>query len=1118
MLMKLGKSDPEHNAMTKKLFYVLIPVIVSLFFSIPAYAASSKADYYRGLDLYHQRDYQGSVRAFETHLKKVPDDPAAKKWLKKAIEEASRTGEVVEVKQPANLLGAELPSKSEKPSDDYEQGIALYRSGDYDAAMRSFQTYLKHHPKHVPTQQWVSLVQAHLSSKGTSQFMIEQLPTLAQAPAVPTIIAPKPDRAPQIQTKYLDELRTKETALETAQDKLAKAQQELERLRRKLAMRTQQVARAIRQSKRAISQTAEAERVSKALADQMNALGYAHERFTEELEAKSTQLKEAQEKLARAEKELNGLRVESESVAQARLATEKRLERVTHDRNQRFMNQMKAIRFARRKFAEELQAKETALASSQERENQLRTELETSKKSLMRKSADITGVEQALVETEEGLAVMASSKEQLAKVVETLRTQQKRLTEELQARERELAATEGREAALRTQLENTKRALSRRTGDATTIEKTFLETENKLAQVTATNEKLAKDIEFLQANETKLNKQLLAKEQALAAAQGRETELRNRLEGTQRILSAKAEDVTGTESALIQKRQELQDLSASNERLAKEIDALRSTQTQLTQELQAKEADLLAVRQQLGQTQSQLQRVLQEARAKEAGLISKLEEAKKTLIRQTNETAGIQQKLLQTEKSLAETADERNALANEVAALREAGKRLQIRMQKQQAALSEVQTDFAKQKETFQARLEEANAALYSTERTLNQVTTYYQMSENSRLAIESKLAEANQDLREKEKSLIVAQTNEKDYVEELKAAKRDLNLKIEEANRIEQSRRETESRLTRVLEDKRSLDQELSHMHRERDRLLSHIHDLEGQMKGLESQFQKEEHAVAQMRRESQAKIQTLQTERAKKDQQIITAQEARLGAERRLAELQTKLKSMEESLIQTERALGQVSKNLQLSEEQRIETEKRLQEALKQRQGVADQTASLRDSEKRLQAQVSNYESHLRAAEATLRETESALAQVSGYYQTSENARVEAEMRMAELLHDQEALRGEVQRLSGIRNQWTRELEGTRTELKLASENLRRLEAELENQRAEFEQRLREEIEVRRDLESQILVAARREAEARSQMERLREQIGRTLPELQNAMRSLVDPTSEGPDVSSE
>src|SRR3989344_2321148 len=89
--------------MGKTHYYRFIPVLLC-FLAATAYASDNKASYYRGLDLYHQRDYQGSVQAFRDHLKQVPDDPAAKKWLKKAVDEAQRAGKPIDAELAKEIL------------------------------------------------------------------------------------------------------------------------------------------------------------------------------------------------------------------------------------------------------------------------------------------------------------------------------------------------------------------------------------------------------------------------------------------------------------------------------------------------------------------------------------------------------------------------------------------------------------------------------------------------------------------------------------------------------------------------------------------------------------------------------------------------------------------------------------------------------------------------------------------------------------------------------------------------------------------------------------------------------------------------------------------------------
>lgn len=210
-------------------------------FASPALAQTSKADYYRGLDLYHAGDYEGARKAFETQLEKTPDDASVKQWLGLARERAE-TSPAPAVSPPAlSLPAVSLPnpsngsnppaaiaavpvaasapqapqaeswseptpapapakptapvkavtSSSDATEDDYEKGISLYLSGDYENSIKAFNRYLQANPGHIATQQWITLVKALVpgSGGGTKKVPTEERVVVRAAPAPP---APKP--------------------------------------------------------------------------------------------------------------------------------------------------------------------------------------------------------------------------------------------------------------------------------------------------------------------------------------------------------------------------------------------------------------------------------------------------------------------------------------------------------------------------------------------------------------------------------------------------------------------------------------------------------------------------------------------------------------------------------------------------------------------------------------------------------------------------------------------------------------------------------------------------------------------------------------------------------------
>lgn len=1089
-------------------FFVFLSAV--LFSSAPALAQQGKTDYYRGLDLYHQRDYEGARKAFQEHLKHVPDDPAAKRWLEKALREiAKETGRPIE----AESFGEVAAPAGRSPSNDYERGIAFYRGGEYAQAIQSFRSHLKKKPRHIPTQQWIALVEAHLSAKGVSQFMIEQLPagsagSLQAGAAIPPGAgqAGPAGGITQIQQRFIEELHSKENALKTAQVKLDQAQTELERVRRKLAIRTQQVARSIRQTKRAIAQTAEAERVSRALADQMNALGYAHDRFTDELQSKSGELKDAQAKLQDAQNELERLRNESEAVSEARAETESRLADVMKDRNVRFAHQMKAVRYARKRFADELGAKQKALEEVESRAADLRTQLENTRRSLDRKANDAAGVEKAMIETEKSLKGIADSKEKMSSVIGTLRSTQERLAADLREKEAALEASQANEAKLKREIEETREALNRKSGDRAALQNELLKSKLALAEAAEENKKLSASVETLSSTQSRLERDLEARELALKSTAGREADLASDLETVQRDRGTKSADVQQLRRTLQAVETQLQEAEAARGRMAETVEGLRATQDRLTRELEAKEGVIRAAQENLSRTQSELQRVLQSAQVKEKELVSRLEEARQALLKQTQETSNVQKALLETERKLAEAGENRSALAAEVTQLKQTEERLMAEVKRQQDELAVARVNFASGKEAYQTRLDEANRALAETEKSLEQVGRYYQMSEASRLDIEKRLGGAAQDLRSKEQALRTAQGKEQEYISQLDTARKALTQKTADASRIEKSRIEAEGRLAQALSEKEAISSAAAKGEAQRGELEQRVQDLASRLGSVQAAlFAKEKEFAG------------VQAQAAEVLQKALAAQEARAAAESRLAALESKIRGLEETLGQTERALGQVSKNFQLSEDQRGEAEKRLARAEAERGRLAEEINALRANEGRLaeesarrEAQLgemraemakqkNSYEARLAESGAAAADLRRSLDGVTVHYQASENARLDAERRVLELLNGQNTLKAELGRMNDARRELSQEIEAARARL-----------AELQDRGARLEAEASRESEARRQLESQIVLASRREADARAQVENLKQQISRTLPDLQNAMRALAVQTA--------
>ena len=144
--------------------------------------------------------------------------------------------------------------------------------------------------------------------------------------------------------------------------------------------------------------------------------------------------------------------------------------------------------------------------------------------------------------------------------------------------------------------------------------------------------------------------------------------------------------------------------------------------------------------------------------------------------------------------------------------------------------------------------------------------------------------------------------------------------------------------------------------------------------------------------------------------------------------------------------------------------------------------------------------------------------MANVTNYYQISEDARVNIEKRLFELVNSRETTQQEMQRLQNAKDLLTRRIESQKLELVSLRVQLKKAQELVNNQQVQFNQTLLSEVKSRQELEAQIILAARREAKARSQVENLRAQINRTIPELQNAMRKLAQPPMEDASVSSE
>src|SRR5258706_99253 len=57
--------------------------------------------------------------------------------------------------------------------DAYARGVSFYLKHNYPEAIQSFREYLKAHPQHTSSKEWIDVLQGLQTSKSLSQFDVE---------------------------------------------------------------------------------------------------------------------------------------------------------------------------------------------------------------------------------------------------------------------------------------------------------------------------------------------------------------------------------------------------------------------------------------------------------------------------------------------------------------------------------------------------------------------------------------------------------------------------------------------------------------------------------------------------------------------------------------------------------------------------------------------------------------------------------------------------------------------------------------------------------------------------------------------------------------------------------
>ena len=122
-------------------FFVITVTILSFVFCMSSHAENNRTHYYRGLDLYHAGAYEGAINAFNSQLRKTPNNAPVIRWLGLAKRRFNQETRWMDTK-PQSFRRSRQSQNFVKTTDHFEEGIAYYMAKYYTAARTSFKRYL----------------------------------------------------------------------------------------------------------------------------------------------------------------------------------------------------------------------------------------------------------------------------------------------------------------------------------------------------------------------------------------------------------------------------------------------------------------------------------------------------------------------------------------------------------------------------------------------------------------------------------------------------------------------------------------------------------------------------------------------------------------------------------------------------------------------------------------------------------------------------------------------------------------------------------------------------------------------------------------------------------------
>lgn len=724
-----------------------ISLVAALILSIsagPAAASSGaeRADYYKGLDLYQRRDYRGSIEAFKAQLAKTPEDKSVQKWLQKA--ESRLTGADRAV---SGTSWIDMPAKGD--ATNYEQGIAHYRDGRYEEAAQSFRKYLAQNPKHVPTKQWIALLESHLSPKvapqpssapGSRQFTVENRQILPPVPPLGSLSLPTSAAAPVPE-------------LAAVPSDAAAARAELERAKKDLDLRTEQVARSITQTKRALAQTDEAEKVNRALVAEIEALKAAKPAQPAAAPVSTAEITARDKRIGELESELKLLQADLERAQKGDRAQELAF---LEKKQALLQDELKAKTAEAESARNELESIKSAQASVM---TSAQASEESARQALEAMTAEVTAASRRVEDAQKSLEAAKREAAESRAAGEALEAERAGLERRIQ----ELQDASGTElgkyqrAAEEFQIDNSK--LREELGIA---EKHAAEAEDTLARITrsyqeaedartAAEMKLAEtsrraaaaaDVSNeLAALRGRLSSEIRSKETSLKEFQTQSTELKSQIVYAESALSRQTRDANALREALDQSKTRLKELETERLWYEDQIAGLKNSAAQVDQKISELESLLAASRQESEDLRSQV-----------IDLTQRLELAKQARAEseQSAEEARRQSEALSAEnQSLLATLDEtRQSISANEARMAEDRTALYAEIEKQSALLKQAQAQFMRKEHEYLARAENAELLLKDTQVRAEQAAERYQKSEALRADAERKLVQVAKDYR----------------------------------------------------------------------------------------------------------------------------------------------------------------------------------------------------------------------------------------------------------------------------------------------------------------------------------------------------------------------------------